>query len=263
MTAALTSTEVLDSIERSFSAKGGWICIREISLVSNLGRRADAIALQTYESRGVHLHGFEVKVSRADWRRELADAAKADELVAVCRYFSIVAAAGIVDVADLPEGWGLFEVRGLDRRLFRVRAAAERPETRVLSLDSLARILRRSIDGIRAPGNEARQAERDAAYKAGLKAGQAQGGDAWDRTRYEDLVKVVRAFEAASGIDLNDWLNERRADRLGKAARMVLEAPGTVARIAEELARYGTTLQELAAADTGHRIDAMLAEAGR
>ena len=35
------------------------------------GGSADGLALSLWPSRGIELHGFEVKVSRSDWLREL------------------------------------------------------------------------------------------------------------------------------------------------------------------------------------------------
>lgn len=44
----------------------------------NVTRTADVLALGLWPSRGNELHGFEVKVSRADWRKELAQPEKAE-----------------------------------------------------------------------------------------------------------------------------------------------------------------------------------------
>jgi hypothetical protein len=216
MTAALTSREVLDSIERSFDAKGGYLVIREIALGVRDGRRADAIALQLYESRGIHLHGFEVKVSRSDWLRELKDAAKADELVRSGEYFSIVAAAGIVDPNELPTGWGLFEVRGADRRLHRVVAAARRDDPEPLSLVGNARILRRMIEALRAPGEVVRRELLEAEYLRGVKDGEAPG-------RPRDLRRRRAPEAAGRGPGLRAVVRHRAPDVAGRGAG---RAPG-------------------------------------
>jgi len=238
--------DVLDSLERAFDAKGGYIVIREISVGSGI-RRADAIALQMYRSRGIHLHGFEVKVSRRDWLAELADAAKADELVSVCEYFSVAAPAGIVDVAELPDAWGLFEVRGPDRRLFRVKAATK-TDADPLSLPAAARLIARAMEGLRAPGAEALRAARDEGYKAGVESGirQAPNPGGYDRDEHERLTARVAAFERASGVRLERWLDERRAERLGQAVRLVLETPEAVARLRGDLRRVARSIEALA-----------------
>jgi hypothetical protein len=70
-------------------------------------RTADAVAMSLYPSRGLYLHGFEVKVSRGDWRRELKDPEKAEEIARFCHFWWIVAPQGVVDAHDLPPDWGL------------------------------------------------------------------------------------------------------------------------------------------------------------
>jgi len=77
-------------------------------------RTADFIAQDTWEAPGLLLHGHEVKVSRADWLRELAEPGKAEAIKRFCdRWWLVVPDARIVR-DDLPDGWGLlaFGVNG-------------------------------------------------------------------------------------------------------------------------------------------------------
>jgi len=75
-------------------------------------RTADAIAMDLWPSKGLELHGFEVKISRADWLRELA---KPDKSVPVGRYcdrwWLVVPDRAIVRPGELPADWGLIECR--------------------------------------------------------------------------------------------------------------------------------------------------------
>ena len=52
------------------------------------------------------VHGFEVKVSRSDWLRELADESKADAWARYCHHWWLVAPAEVVKPGELPTGWG-------------------------------------------------------------------------------------------------------------------------------------------------------------
>lgn len=70
-------------------------------------RAADFIAVDGWPSKGLAVSGHEVKVSRADWRRELADPGKAAEIAQHCDYWWLVAPAGVAFVDELPERWGL------------------------------------------------------------------------------------------------------------------------------------------------------------
>ncbi len=69
-------------------------------------RTLDAMALGLWPSRGMELQGFEVKVSLADFRRELETPEKMDAFAHVLDRFWIVAPAGVVPVAEIPATWG-------------------------------------------------------------------------------------------------------------------------------------------------------------
>ncbi len=69
------------------------------------------MAMGVWPSRGLVLHGIEIKVSRNDWRRELADPSKAEQLARFCDFFWVAAPEGIIPVAELPPNWGLLELK--------------------------------------------------------------------------------------------------------------------------------------------------------
>jgi hypothetical protein len=72
-------------------------------------RSADALVLELWPSDGLHLLGFEVKVSRGDWRRELRQPRKAEAISRYCDTWWVVAPEGVVGPSELPPGWGLLE----------------------------------------------------------------------------------------------------------------------------------------------------------
>lgn len=73
-------------------------------------RTFDAVAVDLWRSSGLLVHIFEVKVSRSDWLRELADPSKADAAMACGDTFSVVAPSGIVGRDELRSTWGLYEL---------------------------------------------------------------------------------------------------------------------------------------------------------
>lgn len=83
------------------------------------GVTIDALALHLWPSSKHVLHAFEVKVSRSDWRRELAAPHKSAPWLAAADFFTVVAAPGVVKDGELPQGWGLLEPHG---RLLKVVA---------------------------------------------------------------------------------------------------------------------------------------------
>lgn len=76
-------------------------------LLEGAERQADALAVSLYPSRGIELIGFEVKVSRSDWRRELADPSKAEAFTRYCHRWYVVSPRDVIHRDELPEGWGL------------------------------------------------------------------------------------------------------------------------------------------------------------
>jgi hypothetical protein len=83
-------------------------------------RTADAIVAETWPSRGLSFTGVEYKKNLYDWRRELANPEKADEIGAYCKYWVVLAPADVVPLGEVPETWGLWEIRG--KQLMRTKS---------------------------------------------------------------------------------------------------------------------------------------------
>jgi hypothetical protein len=75
-------------------------------------RRFDAVAFNCWPSRGFLRLGFEIKVSRADFSKELAAHDKRAALEKHCHEVYFVVSAGVCVAREVPEPWGLLEVRG-------------------------------------------------------------------------------------------------------------------------------------------------------
>ena len=71
-------------------------------------RVCDFMAQDLWLTGGLDLHGHEVKTSRSDWLRELADPSKAGTFKRYCdRWWLVVSDKSIVRPDELPAGWGL------------------------------------------------------------------------------------------------------------------------------------------------------------
>lgn len=91
-------------------------------------RTADFLAQDLWEAKGLHLHGHEVKVSRSDLLRELADPSKSQAVKRYCDRWWLVVPDPMIVRNDLPDGWGLLAFGANGRlRVFR-RAAALAPD---------------------------------------------------------------------------------------------------------------------------------------
>lgn len=107
----VTTPVVRDLLRKRYAAPE-WALMEEVAPETGGGTRyADAIAVNLWRSRGHAIHGFEIKVSRSDWLRELKAPEKAEPVFRYCDHWFIVAPRGIVQPHELPPTWGLFEVR--------------------------------------------------------------------------------------------------------------------------------------------------------
>jgi hypothetical protein len=86
-------------------------------------RTADYIAIDLWPSKGLALHGHEVKISRSDWLNELKDPEKSGAFMKHVDYWWLVIAdAAMVKDGELPDGWGMMAV-GSDGKLRVVKQA--------------------------------------------------------------------------------------------------------------------------------------------
>lgn len=180
-------------------------------------RYADALAMGLWPSRGLRLTGFEIKVARSDWLKELEQPAKAE---AICRYcdhwYVVVGDDSIVKYGELPPTWGLICPRGPG-----LKVVNEAPTLSAVPMDRifLAALLRRSVEqGVDA---EVLKKARDESYAAGEKDGHRRG----ERAAKDNQARVARLeeFEQYSGVNIGDRHTWQEAKDIGTAVRMVLK----------------------------------------
>jgi hypothetical protein len=107
----LNTAHARDMLHKRYAAPE-WALLEEVAPKTGGGTRyADAVAVNLWSSRGHAVHGFEIKVSRSDWLRELKQPEKAEDVYQYCDYWWIVAPKGIVKDGELPPTWGLLELR--------------------------------------------------------------------------------------------------------------------------------------------------------
>lgn len=164
----LSAGTIRDALERHYRKPGaprdGEILIPEVQAPGS-NRRADLVRVGMWASRGTGIDVHEIKVSRADWLRELSDPAKAEAWWPYCNRFWVVAVPGIIPVEELPEGWGLMELPGSGRR-FKVRAAAATRTDIRLTVPLLVELLRRADNQRLAEIEAMRTTHRNELWKA-------------------------------------------------------------------------------------------------
>lgn len=101
----------------------GWLVLDEVANLPGFSgsRRLDFVVVGLWESTGHEIHGIELKVSRADWLRELKDLSKSDAMLRHVDRFFLAALPGVAKVDELPSNWGFFELK--DARVRAVKAA--------------------------------------------------------------------------------------------------------------------------------------------
>lgn len=175
-------------------------------------RTADAMAMSLYPSRGLELHGFEIKVSRGDWLRELKEPDKAEEIVRHCdRWWIAVSDEKIVAPGELPPTWGLLVPR---RGKLTVKVDAPVLPAAPMSRAFLAAILRNVADAGKGMISTAEIAERlAAARKEGEERAAIDSGHEVAR-----LQRRIESFEEKAGFKIDEY----RSMHIGEAVRIVM-----------------------------------------
>ena len=202
---------------RSRYPENEWALVTQVRDGAGWDRRTfDAVAIGLWGSRGHPIHGFECKVSRSDWKRELAQPAKAEPLAAFCDRWWIVAPRGVVPPDTLPETWGLLEARGPEGPIITVVEAAKR-DAKPPTAGFVAQLAKRLL------AERPATAELEAAETRGYERGKAKGllfvqkERDHAKERLAAIEERIRTFEQASGLDLST----HRGDDLKRYADIV------------------------------------------
>lgn len=202
-------------------------------------RSADAVAMNLWPSRGLAIHGFEFKISRGDWLRELKTPEKAEPVAQYCDHWWIVAPTGVVKKGELPSAWGLMEVEESPARLI---VSVEAPPKASSPVDRLflAALFRRSTtesaqeieDAVR-QRTDTLTRELQSQFDARVK----HEVDLRTRTLERRMNRLIE-FEKAGGFTVDEW--KVQPDEFGKAVQFVLRCElyrpyGPVSRVLQVL----------------------------
>lgn len=168
-------------------------------------RHADAIAMSLWPSKGLHIHGFELKCSRSDWLRELKDPSKADTFFTKCHTWSLVSGPDIVQPGELSPEWGHYVLAG-----GKFRCVKEPPIRDVAPTWSfVAALMRQAAEIANAPRpeevdrNKVLDDARREAFANGVASVQAIADT--QQKRADDLAARISLFEAESGVTIPTW----------------------------------------------------------
>lgn len=134
----MKAAEIVTSLRRHYGCEHDnigpeWASLTEVELYAGPSPRIDLLLVRAWSGKpkGHERHAVEIKVSRADLRRELESAKWEPWAEHVHRFYLAVPAGLNLDGLDLPDRWGIYTVsdRGVSqgRRAPRLDAPADLP----------------------------------------------------------------------------------------------------------------------------------------
>jgi hypothetical protein len=212
---------------------------------------ADAIAMGLFPSRGLDIEGFEFKVDRRDWLREMKDPAKAEHVAKYCDlWWLVIGDERVAKPEEVPSKWGLYVLKG--RRLEVVKRPkklrAVPPDRTFIGAmlrraNEMAERERCKVKDTLEFAEEVRQARAEGAREAQ----EHMKDDVAISTReHQSLKREVEAFEKASGIHINMW----NGGKMGEAVKLVMSMKdheiGMIERLAIDIEERSAGLKESA-----------------
>lgn len=240
----MNESQLIDRIRQRHPSPA-WAVLSHVRNQTGFRRRvrtADAMALSLWPSNGDSLHGFEVKCSVQDLRKELLDPSKAAEFSEFCDYWwLVIAKPELIQGLQIPEKWGVLAPHG---KSLKVVKAAPKLEAKPLSKTLLCGMVRKASEAIedqlkRMVPREDFDAKVEEALAKRIKADSLP-------IEYElkKLKESVAEFEKASGIAIaHQW----RVGRIGEAVKYFMERrnSGVHSMIEAELGQTRTYLASL------------------
>ncbi len=205
-------------------------------------RHADAIAVQLWESRGLNITGFEIKVSRQDWIKEMKHPDKAEPIAQYCHYwYLVVGDESLVQFGELPATWGLM-VPHTKGTLKIVKEAPLNTNPKPVDLVFLCAVLRQTQNQL------TDKAKLLLEYQRGFNEGKREGientkndADYWKK-ELDIQYKKIKDFETISGVGLGSWRwNNADSVKIAQAVKIVLD--GTYLENLRELKRMQNIAQ--------------------
>ncbi len=254
------STKQLKRMLKELHRPPQWAIFFEVANATGQAkaRIADAVAMNLWPSRGLTIRGFEIKVSRSDYKRENDIPQKAEEIAAYCDEWWIVTPKDLIKTPaiELPAAWGLLEA---SEGKLRVTKAAKR--TKAKSLDrafgaAFFRAAHKEIDRLeRQTISLSDIADRlSCEYKRGYAAGKEDALAEVKRLKQiiDQKEKVLHDFKERTGIQLGVFSADRDITYYNRGKQLTEELgnlnrhASILEREAEAMLRLSKLLAEMA-----------------
>ena len=222
----MNAQEVCNAIYQKFSDTRQYAVATEVGLsTGGSRRRIDMVIVDCYASHSFRIDGIEIKVSKADLRRELEDPDKHVAFFDLLDYYTLACPEGIADLSLLPPKWGLLVVSDDGRAYYRRKPLALHDSTnRTVSRGFFAGYVR-AIQHY-SPSAKALASE----YDRGVKDGIAQEKRHM-RYQQERLSRDVERLEQLDQLErrFNLW-GDKKEEKLEEFERFRSANPDWVVR---------------------------------
>ena len=109
----MNADDIRMAIRKRFGDSERYVVAEEVGLTTGMARRRiDMMVLDCYYSSGFRIDGFEIKISTADLRRELADPDKHVAFFGMIDFYTLAVPKGVVEPLEdiIPKTWGILIV---------------------------------------------------------------------------------------------------------------------------------------------------------
>lgn len=203
-----TTRTLMDALIAHYRKPGvesgdGEVLLSEVQAPGS-NRRCDLLRIGLWPSRGYGIDVHELKVSRSDWLRELADPGKADSWWPYSSRFWVVAPAGVVQPEELPPGWGLLTppARAGQRR-FKVMV---QPETRTPQLTvQLVGTLINRVENLNAERRHRLTVDHRNELHRAVAAERTRQSEATLDQRTRERLELLTQLESWLGVELDAY----------------------------------------------------------
>lgn len=219
-------------------------------------RTADAVAFSLWPSRGLAIHGFEIKSHISDLRNELTNPEKAEEIAQYCDYWWVVLAADWTGLLNIPQSWGVMVVNEAQNGLAVVRQPTKLEDVQPISRSLVFAVFRRASQT--APDKVALEAAEQVGYTKGYADGKRTSTSELEHTlqlRNEQWSRLCTIFGSDVMLELsNNYRPEELRKRLTMARSLNFEsytrsleyARNQAAQCAQEIQLHCDALSALA-----------------
>lgn len=199
-------------------------------------RRLDMVVVDVYQSNGYSLEGIEIKVSKADLRRELQDASKHNIFFDDLDYYSLATPGDIIDKDLIPKHWGIYAAKFKDEG-WALRTVRKPCSLHDIGSPGISRpffaCLARALS-LQSPTEKMLRSERQKGVKEGIEKERRRAGhllkeaeDNLERLRaYEELYRECKLWGAGSieeGIERFKAFREAKLDWLPSSLDVLIE----------------------------------------